>query len=369
MKLNFMRFGFETDFEGGAQRCARRLRIAAESLAALALLSFPAGAQGAQATAPPPAQTNAENPKPRALLVVEDDWGRRVEIPQPVRRIVSLAPSATETVYALGLQDRLVADTDFCDFPPEAKKLPKVGGPFTPNLEVVVSLKPDVVLLAGNSANRKETADALDLLHVPAYATNAKTIDDVLASIARLGEVLGAAEQGKALTDSLRARLVELRRKLGVAPPARVLFVVWQDPLISIGQETYIADALRWADAESVIETKLDWPHVSLEEVVHLQPDYLVFASDHPEEVTSILTGLRKLPGWRDLKALQENRVAIVSEAINRPAPRIVDAIEDVARQLHPEIFAESPHASLPRRTHEGRSPARQAATPAEANP
>ncbi|HUK30770.1 MAG TPA: ABC transporter substrate-binding protein, partial [Candidatus Acidoferrum sp.] len=272
-----MRMGFEKRFG-----CAMA-RWALAATCCGAAMMFSAGAvRGAQAAPPASSsagQTNQDNAKTAAPMVVKDDAGRRVEIPQPVRRIVSLAPSVTETLYALGVQDRLVADTDFCDYPSEAKKLPKVGGPFTPNLEVILSLKPDVVLLAANSANRKETADALDLLHVPAYATDARTIEDVVASIAKLGEVLGAAEQGHALADSLHARLAELHRKLGTAAPVRVLFVVWQDPLISIGQETFLADALRWAGAESVINTKQDWPHVSLEEVLRLQPDYLVFAS------------------------------------------------------------------------------------------
>ncbi|MFZ0818648.1 MAG: cobalamin-binding protein [Candidatus Acidiferrales bacterium] len=358
-----MRVGFAHKF-GSVMR--RRASVSAVRTAAVAVLLSASALLAAQ-TAPPatlPTQTNAESPKAAAPLVVKDEAGRRVEIPQPVRRIVSLAPSVTETIYALGLQDRLVADTDFCDYPPEAKKLPKVGGPFTPNLEVILSLKPDVVLLAANSGNRKETAEALDLLHVPAYATSAKTVDDVVASIARLGEVLGAADQGRALADSLRARLDALHKKLGTAAPVRVLFVVWQEPLISIGQETFLADAMRWAGAESVVQTKQDWPHVNLEEVVKLQPEYLVFASAHPEEITAILAGLRNVPGWRDMKALQENRIAIVSDAINRPAPRLVDAIEELARDLHPEVFAEGPHASLPHWNHDAHFPARQAAMP-----
>jgi iron complex transport system substrate-binding protein len=370
-----MRVGF-VDKLGRVTR--RRARVSAIRMAALAavlavaafLLAMPA-ALTAQTAPPaqPAAQTNPENAKAPAPLVVKDETGRRVEIPQPVRRIVSLAPSVTETIYALGLQDRLVADTDFCDYPAEAKKLPKVGGPFTPNLEVILSLKPDVVLLAANSANRKETADALDLLHVPAYATNAKTIDDVLASIARLGEVLGAADQGHALADSLRARLDALHKKLGTAAPVRVLFVVWQEPLISVGQETFLADALRWAGAESVVQTKQDWPHVNLEEVVRLQPDYLVFASAHPEEITATLAGMRNLAGWRDMKALQENKIAIVSDAINRPAPRLVDAIEELARDLHPEVFAEGPHASLLRWNLDALFTARQTAVPVGVKP
>lgn len=308
-----------------------------------AILFFAPLAAGAQTS--PPAQSNGDGAKTTAPLVVKDEVGRSVEVPQPLKRIISLAPSVTETIYALGAQDRLVADTDVCNYPPAAQKLAKIGGPFTPNLEIIVSLKPDLVVAAANSGNRKETVDSLDLLHVPTYATNAKTVDDVLSSIVKLGDVLGVGEQGRTLSDSLRARLLDLHRRLENITPTRVLFVVWQEPLISIGQETYIADALRRAGAESVISTKQDWPRVSWEEVVHLQPAYLVFASAHPEEITATLNGMRNLPGWRDLKAVEENKIVIVSDAINLPAPRLVDAIEELARRLHPEAFADVPHA------------------------
>jgi cobalamin transport system substrate-binding protein len=299
--------------------------------------------RGAQ-TAPPVAQTNIEGAKSGAPLIVKDDKGRQVEVPQPLKRIISLAPSVTETIYALGAQDRLVADTDVCNYPPAAQKLPKIGGPFTPNLEVIVSLKPDLVVVAADSGNRKETADALDLLHVPTYATSAKTVDEVLASIVKLGDVLGNGEQGRTLSESLRARLQDLHHRLENVTPTRVLFVVWQEPLMSIGQDTYIADALRHAGAESVVQTKQDWPRVSWEEVVRLQPTYLVFASAHPEEITAMMAGMRNLPGWRDLKAVEENKIVIVSEAINLPAPRLVDSIEELARHLHPEAFIDAPH-------------------------
>jgi ABC-type Fe3+-hydroxamate transport system substrate-binding protein len=168
-----------------------------------AILAFAAGAQ-----------TNGDSAKANAPLVVKDEAGRTVEIPQPVKRIISLAPSVTETIYALGLQDRLIADTDACNYPPAAQKLAKVGGPFTPNLEVIVALKPDLVVVAANSGNRKETADALDLLHVPTYATNANTVDAVLISIVRLGDALGAGEQSRVLSESLRTRLQNLHRRL-----------------------------------------------------------------------------------------------------------------------------------------------------------
>lgn len=310
-----------------------------------------AGAGVGAQTNPPVAgaQGNAERDKPATLppRMVTDEVGRQVAVPQPLRRVISLAPSVTETIYALGAQGLLVGDTDACNYPAAAQKLPKVGGPFTPNLEIIVAMKPDLVVVAANSGNRKETVDALDLLHVPTYAMNARTIDEVMISIEKLGDVLGASEQGKVVTEGLRTRLAELHRKLENIPSTRVLFVVWQEPLISIGQDTYIANALRYAGAESVLQTKQDWPRVGWEEVVRLQPTYLVFASAHPEEITTMVAGMKNQPGWRDLKAVSENKIAIISDAINLPAPRIVDAIEELARKLHPEAFVEAPRVPV----------------------
>lgn len=294
---------------------------------------------------PPPGNTDRDAAKAEPRIVT-DQVGRRVEVPQPLRRVVSLAPSVTETIYALGAQDLLVGDTDACNYPPAAQKLPKIGGPFTPNLEVIVSLKPDLVVAAANSGNRKETVDALDLLHVPTYSTNAKTVEDVLTSIIELADVLGVGDNGRALADSMRTRLADLHNKLENVTPTRAMFVVWQEPLISIGQDTYIADAMRRAGAESVVMTKQDWPRLSWEEALRLQPEYLVFASAHPDEVTATLNGMRNLPGWRDLKAVTENKIVIISDAVNLPAPRIVDAIEELAKRLHPEVFTDATHGA-----------------------
>ncbi len=301
---------------------------------ALAAVILAAGGARAQAVSPRPEAPAA------AVQQVTDELGRRVNIPQPLLRIVSLAPSLTETLYALGAQERLVGVTDYCDYPPEAQTKPKVGGPVNPNLEQVVALKPNLVLVT-KAINRRETVDALDRLGLAAYATDPRSVEAVLASTARLAELIGAREAGEALVAGLHVRLAELKQQLGARPPRRVLFVVWQDPLISIGRETFLADALRWAGAESVVDTRQDWPRVSFEEVVRLQPEYLVFASSHAEEEQKSFAALREQPGWRSLDAVRHGRVAIISEAISRPAPRLVGAIFDLARQLHPEAFAE----------------------------
>ena len=276
-----------------------------------------------------------------SFRTVQDDTGRTVRIPVPVRRVVSLAPSMTESVYALGLDELLVGDTDYCDYPEAATRKTRVGGATNPNIEIVASLKPDVVLLT-KSLNRLETVQALDRLGIAAYATDPHTVDDIRTSVRRLGDVLGNAAAGESLDARLLAQEDLLREKLRSRAAKRALFVVWTDPLISVGQHTFIADALQHAGAVSVVDSRQDWPQMSLEEMVRLQPDVLVFASNHSEAVARDVDALARRPGWDALEAVKQRRFAVISDAVNRPAPRLFAAMEDLARQLHPEAFAQA---------------------------
>jgi iron complex transport system substrate-binding protein len=281
-------------------------------------------------------------PAPPVYRQVTDEIGRTIRIPQSVHRIVSLAPNLTETIYALGLQDRLVGDTDYCDFPPEAQQKTKVGGAVNPSLEVIAALHPDVVLVT-KSLNRLETVEALAEIGIPSYATDPHTVKAILASIARLADLLGAPETGAALAANLERQLAAFHDRLSTLPSRRVLFIVWTEPLISIGNDTFIADALRQAGAVSVIDSSQNWPQVSLEEVVSVQPEFLIFVESHSGAMPHSADALAELPGWRLLHAVRNHRYATISDAINRPAPRLVSAIEDLARQLHPEAFIEKP--------------------------
>ena len=282
-------------------------------------------------------------PSPRiATREVVDEVGRTVRVPITISRIVSLAPSLTETLYALGVEDRLVGDTVYCDYPPDAQKKPKVGGAIDPNLEQIAALHPDLVLLT-KSLNRLDTVRALETLGIPSYATDPHTVDEIISSTQKLATVLNVAEAGRSLADDMQRQLGALEEKLGPLPPKRVLFIVWTEPLISVGKHTFIADALRRAGAASIVDSGQDWPQVSLEEVVHLQPDYLVFASSHSGVAENDFESVANRAGWRILDAVRDRRYAVISDAVNRPAPRIVSAIEDLARQLHPEAFPPAP--------------------------
>src|SRR5436305_9140824 len=168
-----------------------------------------------------------------AYRQVTDEIGRTIRVPQSIRRIVSLAPNLTETIYALGLQDHLVGDTDFCDFPPEARQKTKVGGAINPSLEAIASLHPDVVLVTKN-LNRLETVNALESLGIPSYATDPHTVEAIVDSTERLADLLGAPETGAALAKQMESHIAAITDRVADLPPTRALFIVWTEPLISI---------------------------------------------------------------------------------------------------------------------------------------
>lgn len=302
-----------------------KMRKANVLFAIFAVCAFPAQPQTPAADIP-------------AMREFVDETGRAIRVPQTIQRVVSLAPSLTETIYALGLQDRLVGDTDFCDYPAEAQKKTKVGGGINPSIETIASLHPDLVLATYNF-NRVETVETLKGLGIPSYTTDPHTVDEIISSTEKIAEVMGAPEAGKSVAEDMEKHLGALQERLKGTAPRSVLFVVWSEPLVSIGKHTFIADALRRAGAVSIVDSAQGWPETNLEEVARLQPEYLVFASSHSETMARDFDVLANRPGWRLLDAVRNRRFAIISDAVNRPAPRIVSAIEDLARQLHPEVF------------------------------
>jgi iron complex transport system substrate-binding protein len=285
------------------------------------------------------ARAPAASNKP-AVRMITDETGRHMAVPVNVERVVSLAPSLTETIYALGLESKLAADTTYCDIPAAAKDKPHVGAPKEPSLEAIVAMHPDLVL-ASTSINQPITADALLKLGIPVYTTSDEhTVRAMLDSTAEIADLLGAKESGAKMVADMQKRLDALHARLQDHPLVHVLFVVWEEPLISIGQTTFIADALRWAGAESVITSDQNWPQVSMEEVVRLQPDYIVLTPDHMKaEGAAPGNDLSMRPTWRDLQAVKLGHVVIASDETDRPSPGLIPAIEQLAQDFHPEVF------------------------------
>ena len=297
---------------------------------------------------------------------VTDELNRPIRIPQTIRRVVSLAPSITETLYMLGLQDRLVADSDYCDYPPEAKQKQHVGGTISPSIEMIASLHPDVVLVT-KGINRLDTVNSLASLGIPSYAMDPHSVAEILTSTQRLADLMGAAQAGDKIATALRVQLSEIQRLVSPFPPRRVLYVVWPQPLISIGQDTFMADALRYSGAISIVNEAQSWPQISLEEVAKQQPEFLVFSGSHMASASVNIDALAETPGWRLLNAVREKRYANTSDAIERTSPRIVSAIAELAMQFHPEAFKGEAPTGVP----QGQNPPAptQDAPPTEVKP
>ena len=273
--------------------------------------------------------------------VLTDHIGRRVEVPDQPRRIVSLAPSLTETLFALGLGNRVVGVTDFCDFPSEATSKPKVGGVINPSVEMVVSLKPDLVLIS-REGNRRETMTALERLRIPVFAVSAERLGDVFRLIRDVAAIAGVAARGEALADRLERQAAEIEAAVRPYPPRRVVLLVWLHPIVSVGHGSFLDDLLRRTGAVSIsADTAQPWPRLSVEQVVRSNPEFLLVPRSPGFAPTR--EQLLRLPGWRELPAVQEGRIIYVPWDVERPGPRLVETQQLIARALHPEAFATKP--------------------------
>ena len=228
--------------------------------------------------------------------------------------------------------------TNQCDYPPAAQQKQRVGDVINPNLEMIVELKPDVVL-GSKVDNLSKTVEAIEHLGVPLYGLYPTTVQGVLDSIRHIAELAGVAERGEALAGRLQAQLRELQTRLEQTSTAkpRLLFVVWVDPLIVVGGGTFLSDALTQAGGVSVSAgLRGNWPRLSLEEVVELDPDFLVLPRSHG--LNTRMANLSQREPWNHLRAVRQNRVIWIDAAIERPGPRIVAVIEQLAQALHPQL-------------------------------
>ncbi|MFQ5839675.1 MAG: ABC transporter substrate-binding protein [Candidatus Methylomirabilales bacterium] len=276
-------------------------------------------------------------PSAEARLLT-DMAGRQVELQEPPGRIVSLAPSLTEILFALGAGDAVVGVTDYADYPPEVRKKVSVGGGLDPNLEVIVALRPDLVLASADT-NRWDALLQLERLKIPVFGVRPAGLEGVLTSIQKVGEVVGRLGQAEALIATMRRRMAVVSEKVrGLARP-QVLYVVWVDPLVVAGRGTVIDDLIRVAGGRNTVRAP-GFPRYGLEEIFAHPPDLILLASDRGGRKDWKL--LRRLPAWREMRAVREGAVrAIDATVVNRPGPRIAEAVELLAHLLHPEAFSE----------------------------
>jgi iron complex transport system substrate-binding protein len=268
----------------------------------------------------------------QASRVLTDETGRTVTVPDHPHRVVCLVPSITDTVFALGSGDDVVAVSDYTTHPPEALKKPSIGGLVKPSIETILSFHPDLVL-GMSIPGATETAAQLQNVGVPVYLVDPHGLSGILRSVGSVGEALNRMPQAAALNASLSKRIEAVRARSAGKPAPRVLVPVWYDPIITIGKNAFISQIVETAGAKSVTDDLLpDWPEVSMETVVTRAPEALVLIRGGKLSIEM----LQKRPGWSSLPAIQSGKVYYVDTGIQEPSPVAIDALEELAREFHP---------------------------------
>jgi iron complex transport system substrate-binding protein len=314
----------------------RTIRIAAALLTALALAACSSAPAAQAPTSPPP--TAAPTAAPTAVPQITDTLGRKVSIPASVKRVVSLAPSITESLFAIGAGPLVVGDTQYCNYPPEADALPEVGG-FTADtisVESIVALKPDLVI--GGSAVQLPVAEALTKLGIPTLIFDLKTFEEVYSNLTQLGYLTGRVDAAGAVVKQMQDRVAAVQQRVAKVPAEQrpsVFYEVFDEPLMTAGPGTFIGQMLGLAGATSIFaDTKEEYPQVSAEAIISRDPTVIVGPSSHSDKLTQAQVAAR--PGWAKIRAVRDGRIYLLDgDMVSRPGPRLADALEALASALY----------------------------------
>jgi iron complex transport system substrate-binding protein len=283
------------------------------------------------------------NVTPRTFV---DDAGRKLYVAKVPQRVVSLAPSITEMLFALGLDEQVVGVTEFCDFPAGAAGKPKVGYA-NPNLESLIALRPDMIV-APREFHRANVLAKLDELKIPVFLLEATSLENIFSHIHQLGRIFDRSPTAHAMTQAMRQRMVEIIGRAEHLPRTRVLYVINSQPLISVGPGSYIHQMIGLVGGINIASgASAAYPRLTMETVLKEDPEILIFPRGSVETVPR--SEQQEWRRWTTLTAVQQNRLREVSaNALNRPGPRVMEGLEELARVIHPEAFSSDATAVRP---------------------
>lgn len=275
----------------------------------------------------------------QADLVIKDDTGQEVRLRGPAKRIITLAPHAAESLFAAGAGDKLVGTVDYSDYPPEAKKLPRVGGYSRIDLEAVAALKPDLVM-AWESGNNMTQVDKLKALGLTVYVSQPNTIENIADQLEKMGRLAGTEAVANAAAERFRKRLEAIRAANAGKPKVRVFYQIWTSPLMTVGGPQIISDAIKICGGENVFgQLKQMAPNVTVEAVLEADPEAIIatgMGDAKPE-------WLHDWDKWTRMTAVKRNNLFHINpDIMQRHTPRILDGTEklcahlDVARSHRP---------------------------------
>ncbi|MBI4643985.1 MAG: cobalamin-binding protein [Deltaproteobacteria bacterium] len=269
-----------------------------------------------------------------------DHSGRRVNVPASPQRLVTMAASLTEMVFALGLGSRVRGVEQFSDYPPAAKALPKVGSYKIPDVERIVALRPDLCL-AIKDGNPPHVLERLRGLGIPVYVVDPRNLQGVIATIKEIGDLLGAAGKARELATALtrrHQRIKDLAAQAAHRP--RVFFQIGVSPIVSAGSHTFLDELISTAGGLNLAAGKVPYPRFSQEQILALQPEVIIITSmDRGGAFEQVKAGWER---WETLPAARHHRIFLVdSDIMDRPSPRLLDGLDLLFRLIHPELAGE----------------------------
>ncbi|HIJ57343.1 MAG TPA: cobalamin-binding protein [Deltaproteobacteria bacterium] len=271
---------------------------------------------------------------------VLDQLGRAVKLTHTPQRLVSLAPSITEIIFALGRQHLLKGVTRFSDYPLDAKKLPKVGSYVHLDLERIVALKPDICI-AIKDGNPKAIIDRLESLGIPVYAIHPLNVAAVMKTIQDIGRLLGAGEKAHHLVENMQLRLQRVESIVSrTASRPGVFFQIGISPIVSVGTDTFIHELIVLAGGKNLAEGPVPYPRFSREQVLGLSPEILIVTSMARNAIFDKVKV--EWSRWNNMPAVRNERIFMVnSDLFDRPTPRLIDGLELLVRLIHPSLLEE----------------------------
>lgn len=275
---------------------------------------------------------------PLSAATFTDAVGREVVLDEPPQRIISLVPSVTEILFALGAEEKLIAVTDACTYPEAATSLPNVGQYADPSLEQILLHRPDLVF-ASADMNRPDQVKRLESLNIPVFVVYPNTVQETLETIRAIGLVTGHAAAAADLVDDFSRRLRHIEQQLAQRPGVSALVCVMLQPLVVAGPKTIVGDILRYAGAVNPVPAgNNNYPTWNMEALLRIDPEVII-VSAHPGQPAPAMV----FDQWPQLRAVREQRIIeTVADWIHRPGPRMIFGIEALAKALHPDIDVEN---------------------------
>lgn len=303
-------------------------RILTIVLAIVLLVAFTA------CQAPAPVEQPAPAPAVSTKIEVTDLKGRTITLEKAPEKIVSLSPSNTEILFAIGAGDKVVGVTSYCDYPEQAKSVEKIGTFEGPNLELIQTVKPDVVLAGGYI--QEDLIASLEQLNIPVVSTEATDFSSIFDSIALIGKVTGNDANAEAVVKGMKDKIADIQSKVKDKAPKSVFYVVWTDPLTTAGGGTFINDMIKTAGGINTAEKVEYWAKYSTEELTKDNPEYL-FSSKFATNDGVTMDFYKNSPIFKNLDSVKNGKVYLMSDdnIVSRAAPRVVEAIAEMAKVLH----------------------------------